>query len=602
MPIILVALALIVPFQPFSLRTGLAANATPGAVLSPTNTPEPAPPTATATAVTTAAPTSTSTAEASATSTATTAPSPVKEPTPPRHYVVLIVIDAARPSYLALTRLPHIQALMQDGTVYDRAWVGELESSTPGVHVTLGTGTLPRENGFLGFSWIDPATGKTTDFRTLLADRAIDPVLNNLPVPSVAARLHQFIPNAVSIAASGHKDYAVVGLGGGAADYEVYGKFQGAKLVPTFMHSPPPLAAAKLQALTVTNGQATGAEDAFGFNYAITVARKTRPHLLMINVPEMDTRGHWVGPNDHNTFTVLAQNIDNQIGRLEDAYRQMGILDRTDFIITADHAMVESLPARNWGLVRTAATAAGADVLRADGAGGAVWLQNPTQAKVVADKLVSMHPAHVEAVFYRSRPGTSYEYLRASPMSWLVKPQVSQALSYLADTTAGAHGPDLWVLYRENYTTIPLNVAGKWRGTHGGATWKVQHIPMIISGPGIKRGFHSQFPARAIDIAPTMERLLGLPAIHRDGVLLADALSNPMTGELRPQQAVAPDLSADVDALQAQSRADQRLQSNWVPLPLPIIRCPPHSTRDCTTGHAKRAAPPSSVKQTPTNG
>src|SRR5579875_1474499 len=75
---------------------------------------------------------------------------PVSEPIPPVHNVVFLVIDAGRPSYLKLGRLPHINALIRNGVSYSRAWVGQLNSSTPDVHVTFGTGTLPRENGYMG--------------------------------------------------------------------------------------------------------------------------------------------------------------------------------------------------------------------------------------------------------------------------------------------------------------------------------------------------------------------------------------------------------------------------------------------------------------------
>lgn len=497
---------------------------------------------------------------------------PVAEPTPPRHYVVLIVIDANRPIYQALSRMPHIGALMRSGVVYDRAWVGELESSTPNVHVTLGTGTLPRENGFLGFGWAAPQTRAAVDFRTLLADGEIDPVLKALPIPSVAARLHQFMPHAVSLAASGHKDYAVVGLGGGAATYELYGKFTTKAFIPTFMHSPPPLSPAERKSLVVRVPLKMGAEDSWGFRYASMVAARTRPRLLMMNVPEMDTWGHWYGPDNNRVFRAVISNVDRGIGQIESTYRRLGLLSRTDFIITADHAMMESHPARNWRAIQDLATEVKARAVRNDSEGGAIWLQDPAQARAVAERIAASTPQHVQAVFYRSTIGDSYEYLRASPVSWLVNPAVGTALKYLVDTTAGRDGPDIWVLYRENYTVVPRNVAGTWKGTHGGATWKVQHIPLIMSGPDIRSGVHSQFPARSVDMAPTMERLLGLPPIKRDGVILADALTNATRSERAGEQAVNASLTADVEALQQQSTLDTRLEY-WPAKPPSVLRC-----------------------------
>lgn len=588
--------------QPLAQRSGLAADATVTVGASPTDvptatatrvptaTPTGIPawypptatplPTATATLAPTAAPTNTAIPTATATATATGA-GPVEETPPPKHYVVAIVIDAARPMYFNHVSLPHIDALMKSGVVYDRAFVDEMESSTPGVHVTLGTGTLPRENGFLGFGWATPDTRKWVDFRTLLANGQIDPVLKSLPVPSIAARLHQFDPHAVSVAASGHKDYAAVGLGGGTADYVLYGKYTPDKLfIPAFLHAPPPITPAERAGLTLKSPLAMGAEDAWAFQYAATVARHVRPRLLMMNIPETDTWGHWYGPNDTKVFSALFRNIDRGIGLIEKTYAALGILNQTDFIITGDHAMMESRSVYNWKTVQDTIRSAGAQVARADGSGGGIWLQDPSQAKVAADKVVALHPAHVEAVFYRSAVGNDYKYVLASPTSWLVSPAVATALDHLVDSTAGIHGPDLWVLYRENFTVDSNNTSGKWKGTHGGATWKVQHIPLIISGPGIRKGVHSQFPARSIDLAPTVERLLGLPYLKRDGVILADALSRPLPGEGGPQHALAASLGADAAALESQSAADSRV-GKW-PNHAPIYRCSTDPKKTCT--------------------
>ncbi|MGH2442521.1 MAG: alkaline phosphatase family protein [Chloroflexota bacterium] len=602
--VLLALAAILISLQPFPFRLGLAAGTgTPGATGTAGATTTKTPPAAntplvggaatptipvpvwnvptvsipaTSAATSTRAPaTATSTSPgATATSQATSSPIPTQEQLPPAHYVVLLVVDAGRPSYFFSTKLPHIDALMHQGVSYDRAFVGEMESSTPGVHVTLGTGTYPKENGFLGFGWAIPNTRKWVDFRTLLADGQIDPVLRSLPIKSVAARLHQFRPHAISIAASGHKDYAAVGLGGGAADYELYGKYFAKHFVPTFIqgHTPPPLTASERKGLRLKAPLPMGSEDRWAFKYATTVARHVRPRLLMINLPETDTYGHWDGPDSGKVFRYLLRNIDRGVGEIENTYRKLGILSKTDFIITADHAMMQSRGARNWKTIQAQINAAGGQVIRADGSGGGIWLGDPAQAKAVSEKLVAAKPAHVMAIFYRSGPGTNYQYIQASPQSWLVDAQAGDALKRLVDTTAGVHGPDLWVLDRENYTVDAKNVYGKWKGTHGGATWKVQHIPLIMSGPDIRKGVHLQFPARSIDIAPTMERLLGLPYVKRDGVILADAFTDPMPGELAAMKPLAAPLGAEVTAMQAQSVADDQAV-HWPVNGRPIYIC-----------------------------
>lgn len=508
-------------------------------------------------------------------------PRPIQEQPSQGNYVVLVVIDGARPSYLTLASLPHIGALMEQGVVYEQAWVGELESVTPSVHATLGTGTLPRQNGFLGFGWVQPGTRKQVDFRALLAEGKIDPVLQHLAAPSVAARLEQLIPGAVALAASGHKNYAVVGLGGGAATYQLYGQFVGKEYVPRWMHARPPLTGSARRRLTIKSPIPIGGEDAWAFQYVLSVIRTVRPRLLMLNLPEVDTWGHWYGPDDSALFRKLLLNIDRGIGAIRAAYEQLGVLDRTSFIVTADHAMLASLPIHGWTeTVRAAAQAEHAAAARIDGTTGAVWLENPAQAKAVAERLVTMHPPHVNAVFYRSAAGLSYHYTQASPVGWLSSAGAAGALQNLVDTTAGQHGPDLWVVFQENFTAAPRNVSGQWRGTHGGATWQAQHIPLILAGPAIRRGVRSSFPARSIDIAPTMEALLGLPPIQRPGVILADALTNPTSPQVAAQEHVSAGLQADVSALQEQSLNDvlRLIRLPHVPVFPPPAVSPPQGT------------------------
>jgi arylsulfatase A-like enzyme len=256
-------------------------------------------------------------------------------------------------------------------------------------------------------------------------------------------------------------------------------------------------------------------------------------------------------------MTKLMENIDQGIGEIEDSYRAAGLLDRTDFVITADHGMVNSRPARTTDVVRQTAARVHAGITVLDTAAGGISLVDSGKAKAVAEQLVALRPPHVAAIFYRSRPGLHYSYVLASPQRWLLNGAVRRALQHLVDTTAGLDGPDIWMLHREGYTAHYQNLAGIWKGTHGGATWEVQHVPLILAGPGIRSGAISQFPARAIDIAPTLERLLGLPPIKRDGVVLADALMDPTGKEIAAQNAVAGGLSADVEALQAESRADR---------------------------------------------
>ncbi|MDQ2742724.1 MAG: alkaline phosphatase family protein, partial [Chloroflexota bacterium] len=65
-------------------------------------------------------------------------------------YLVLIVLDGARPDYFGLTPLPHVDALRVGGTQFTNAMDGILEAETPSGHTPIATGSSPARNGILG--------------------------------------------------------------------------------------------------------------------------------------------------------------------------------------------------------------------------------------------------------------------------------------------------------------------------------------------------------------------------------------------------------------------------------------------------------------------
>jgi hypothetical protein len=76
---------------------------------------------------------------------------------------------------------------------------------------------------------------------------------------------------------------------------------------------------------------------------------------------------------------------------------------------------------------------------------------------------------------------------------------------------------------------------------------------LILSGPRIKKGIVSSYPARLIDIAPTVEALLETYPLQQDGVPLADAILNPPAGSPALQAARGVTMRADVEALQQEA-------------------------------------------------
>jgi len=140
------------------------------------------------------------------------------------------------------------------------------------------------------------------------------------------------------------------------------------------------------------------------------------------------------------------------------------------------------------------------------------------------------------------------------PGSRLEEP-MRATLSYLLSTYAGPTSPDLVIILREN------TLLAKWpegsHGLHGEITWGAQHIVLTIYGPGIEEGRVSDYPARLVDIVPTIASLMGLTHHSWDGIVLADALKSPSPEELALQEEKQREVGPLAYALCAQLALDR---------------------------------------------
>jgi arylsulfatase A-like enzyme len=308
---------------------------------------------------------------------------------------------------------------------------------------------------------------------------------------------------------------------------------------------------------SVKGDSAIDMQDRFVASLAVQMAKTMRPRALLVNLPSTDIAGHYYGGMaDPQDMAEIARNADWAIGRIVSEYQQLGLLNRTLFVVTADHGMASNrhiVPIHPiYNAVRAANVNALEEELRITV--GSIWLRDPQKAAALASTLAAKRFPGVEGALYRM-PGGSFA---ATPST---AAQLSHSLlrAYLdlADTEAGPTGPDVILPYGED--TTGLTVAGRklW-GSHGGFSWGVQHIPLVLAGPGVRHG-SSHFPAKLVDVAPTIERLLGLPIPQAvDGVVLADALAHATSTERSAQQSVRAGRLADLNALRAHSLAQSR--------------------------------------------
>ncbi|HEX6509494.1 MAG TPA: alkaline phosphatase family protein [Chloroflexota bacterium] len=472
-------------------------------------------------------------------------------------YLVIIVMDGFRADYATLAPMHHLQALMARGTAYDTAWVGHLESETPTGHATIATGAYPRKHSIIGFGWRDLTTSQFTWLPTsipAIKAGALTRVIEAGGVPTISDLIHSRNPKDLAISLSGEKYYAAATMGAGA-NYVLYGKDSRQEFRPVSIG--PHVVPAGSGYQSVTGDSAFELQDQFAATLAIQLVRSLRPRALLVNLPGVDSAGHYYGgmrsPRD---MTATIKGADLAVGRIVDQYRQLGLLDRTIVVVTADHGMAANrhiVPIHP--MYRAVAASVGSTLDEEFRVSmGSIWMRQPSQDRALAAAMVAKHFPGIEGALYKVASGSGWSFQPDASTAALLPHDVLQAYLRLADTEACVAGPEVILAFGEDTLGLTVKNRKRW-GAHGGFSWGVQHIPMIIAGPGVRHGT-SQFPAKLVDVAPTVERLIGLPIPPGvDGVTLADALSDATARERAAQTSVAPPRLADIRALRAHSAA-----------------------------------------------
>lgn len=488
------------------------------------------------------------------------APLPARSPR-----LVLVVIDAFRTDYAALAPMPNLSRLMQRGATFPNAWVGQLESVTPASHATISTGAAPRRQGIMGFSWRSPATGQEVYgawYDQVLAGRLERQLLAH-DVVSIPQAVKAHDPTARVVALSSEKYYAADAMGGPAADYIIYGLPQGAEIAPRGIpHHAPPSRYLNDPTLRKTWPLQYGLLDELAMTMALQALHDFDPRVLMINLPECDTYGHRTGgPTRPDVMSKLVAGVDVQLGRLLQAYGERGLLDDTIFVVTGDHGMVPNTYQVQDTAIKDATRAAGGDLLFQYGGSAAfIWLRNPQVSPAVARHLVDTIP-HAQFAHYQTMQSGGYQHHLVPPSGQSVDPALAAAHQYLLGTCAGPLAPDITLTLAENMIVRnKLDGSNAAHGNHSGATWGVQAVPLVLAGPGVKAGKVLDFPARLMDIAPTVLTLMGIEPARVDGVELSDALLRPTPAGQHAADSLAPALTAFQRAIKDRSSADLRAQ------------------------------------------
>jgi hypothetical protein len=363
------------------------------------------------------------------------------------------------------------------------------------------------------------------------------------------------------VALSGSKYYAADAIGGPDANVTMY--FQGTakgQFVPTYIpgHAPP---AGLLNAPGLTTSSShipLGVENHLVMKLATDTFQRMRQQVTLINLPEFDwPLGHVDGgSSDPKSVTTLMQAFDRDLAMLQDAYRKAGVLDRTLFVLMADHGMMPLTHKVSQSDITRAVSKAGNSIISdAYSSGSYLWLKNESRAMPAAVNIARLQNPHIQAVYARIPAARGFAYVRVTGPELLRAAGVEAANQYLLTSFNGSNAPDVVVFFAEGVGCEPGGQS-HWKADHGGASWQAQHIPLVLSGPGIRSGQVSSYPARLIDVAPTILQAMGASHQGMQGIPLADALKAPPSWTVQWQQAASKRLMPVVTALQQQSHAE----------------------------------------------
>jgi hypothetical protein len=477
-------------------------------------------------------------------------------------YLVLIVLDGARPDYFNVPGIPHLHALVRNGTQYNNAFAGILESETPSGHASIDTGSPPTGSGILSFAWAnsDNTTVDLFDPANIRAGQMED-IIRKAPAPSIAELVHRRDPSAKVVALGGHKYYANDALGGPQADAILYymGTPSG-QFAPVGMpgHMPPAKVLEAPGLIAKSTSLPLGAEDHLAMRLAAASFSAMRERVMLVNMPEFDwPLGHnYGGSRDPAGVRTLMQDFDADLGKLEDLYRRAGILDQTVFVITADHGFAPIYHTISKDQITGAVAKAGASIISDTyHTAGYIWLKGGAKARAAAQNIDRLKNRYIQSVYYKVWANHSYSFVRASSMKAFTTPTADAANQYLLSSFDGPNAPNVVVFFSEKSASLPDGQA-QWKGDHGGADWESQHLPLIFSGPGVRKGVVSSQPARLEDIAPTALTLMGVSHDGMQGIPLADAIQSATAQESTQERTLAAQLRPVTDALRAEAAGE----------------------------------------------
>lgn len=368
-------------------------------------------------------------------------------PTRKRAYV--LVIDGCRPDEIDSDLTPNLKALRDGGRRFPRASSMPVAETIPN-HVMMMTGLRPDRTGVPANSVYDRKERSVRDL-----DRPRD-----IKVDTVIERLNRKGYRTGTVLS---KEY-LYGVFGGRARY----RWEPSPIIPISGHAP----------------------DVFTVNAALDMLDEADPHLMFVNLGDIDRFGHTdlTGGSLKLLRRTALAGTDRLVGRFVQRLKDTGRWEHSIVIVLADHSMDWSTPGnliRLQPVLESDPFLAGRFVIADNGGADLVYWTGPAaqRSRAVAriQQLADRVPGVLRAWDRREK------WLRLGP----------EAGDVVVFCRAG------WRFSDPEPTSNPIP------GNHGHPA--TRSIPFFIAGghPVVRRRTASSDHAKTIDVAPTVAAFFG---------------------------------------------------------------------------------------------
>jgi arylsulfatase A-like enzyme len=428
---------------------------------------------------------------------------------------LVIVVDGLRPDYVTAEVMPRLLELGRRGVVFS-AHHAVFPTVTRVNASSFVTGVYPESHGLMGntiyIPSVNPAKGLDTGNRENL-----EAVAGGEGRLLTAATLSELLQPA-------GKTLLAVSSGSSGASLLLNQTLATGGIVHYEFTRPPELAALAARVLGPAPARATPNEpqNQYAIDAYLKLALDTvHPDVTFMWLNDPDGTAHANGIGSALTRQSLSL-VDRGIGRIEDALRARGLLERTNIIVTSDHGFsTHTGELKLNALVEPFARPlpdGSPDIVVAE---GSIHFRAGSDPGRVASIVGALQKRpEVGAIFTRPRrPGGSAG-------------RVPGTLSFdVARWNHAARSGE--ILVSSNWTRDKNDAGYEGRTTDGGVAGHGSSSPydihntLIAAGPDFREHAQSQVPTGNVDLAPTLLHLLGVKIPKTmAGRVIAEGLRN----------------------------------------------------------------------------